>query len=106
MDERDLVTVLPEFFDETRAMHLMASDIPVDIISIGSGGVIACVRCYSVAITIVCLFVQNRALIKNNLISYRYSGYCTGESSELDPTGGLTFLASLRLGGSNLKCRP
>ena len=36
IDERDLVTVLPAFFDDTRAMHLMASDAPVDIILIAS----------------------------------------------------------------------
>ena len=32
MEERDLITVLAEFFVGTRAMHLMAREAPVDII--------------------------------------------------------------------------
>ena len=32
MEERDLISVLAEFFAGTRAMHLMAREVPVDII--------------------------------------------------------------------------
>mmetsp|Transcript_28613 Transcript_28613/g.44220 ORF Transcript_28613/g.44220 Transcript_28613/m.44220 type:complete len:129 (+) Transcript_28613:711-1097(+) len=35
MDERDLVTVLVIFFAETRAAHLMAREVPDDIIFLG-----------------------------------------------------------------------
>ena len=35
MEERDLITVLAEFFAGTRAMHLMAREAPVDIIVLG-----------------------------------------------------------------------
>ena len=36
MEERDLVTVLLEFFIDTRAAHLMAREALVDIIFLGS----------------------------------------------------------------------